>query len=48
MTTLGLLGDAINWLKSSGDQYNGLTPGEVVAMTLDLEQLKQEGAEFTP
>ena len=39
--------EVIDWLKEHGEADNELTPGEVIAMKRDLEQLKQQGKQFT-
>lgn len=39
--------EAIDWLKDHGEADNELTPGEVIAMKQDLEQLAQQGKPFT-
>jgi hypothetical protein len=39
--------EVIDWLKEHGEADNELTPGEVIAMKRDLEQLKQQGKPFT-
>lgn len=39
--------DVIKWLEDKGEQDNELTPGEVVAMKEDLENLKKKGVEFS-
>lgn len=39
--------DALNWLKEYGEADNELTPGEVIAMKEDLEQIAKKGEKFT-
>lgn len=39
--------DIIHWLEQNGDADNELTPGETVAMKVDMSKLKQQGKPFT-
>jgi hypothetical protein len=39
--------DIINWLRDTGVEHRGLTPGEIVTMADDLSRLKQERVPFT-
>jgi hypothetical protein len=39
--------EVIDWLGDRGEADNELTPGEVIAMKEDFENLKKQGEKFT-
>ena len=39
--------ETIQWLETQGERDNELTPGETIAMTEDLRQVRNSGEQFT-